>query len=82
MNQSYYYRNRTGVRCACSEPQPMAVPPCAMARQSVCDEMPLAMSFIKMQEFDGLYTPEEGFSAGTVFCALDKPFLRGGCGNG
>lgn len=82
MNRSYYYRNRTGMRCPCAEGQTVTAPSCAIAQDDVCDGVPLAMAYVRMQEFDNLYTPEEGFSAGTVFCELDKPFLRGGCVNG
>ncbi len=82
MNRSYYYRNRTGMRCGCVEPQTVTAPSCVIAQESICDGVPLAMSYVRMQEFENLYTPEEGFSQGTVFCELDKPFMRGGCVNG
>lgn len=35
----------------------------------------LAMAFVPTQEFDTLYDPVLAFSRGTIFPALDKPFL-------
>ena len=37
-----------------------------------------AMVSIRTQEFRDLYDAEEGFDYGTVFLALNKPFLAGG----
>ncbi len=36
--------------------------------------MSLAMVYAPCQDFEGLYTPEEGLCHGTIFAALDKPF--------
>lgn len=35
----------------------------------------LAMAFVPTQEFDTPYDPVLAFSRGTIFPALDKPFL-------
>ena len=35
----------------------------------------LAMAFVPMQEFGTPYDPTLAFSRGTIFPALDKPFL-------
>ena len=45
-------------------------------------ETPLAMAYVPMQKFADLYEPDKALEAGTLFAALDKPFLgakRGGC---
>lgn len=44
--------------------------------------VPLAMAYVPWQEFRKLYSVEEGFERGTIFCELDFPFLgymKGGC---
>lgn len=45
--------------------------PCA--EQPDC--MVLAMAYVPTQKFEELYNPEVGFDRGTVFCALDLPYL-------
>ncbi len=37
----------------------------------------LTMAFVNMQPIDNVYEIEEGFSRGTIFPNIDKPFL--GC---
>lgn len=41
----------------------------------------LAMAYVPMQVFQALYEPCEGFSKGTIFSELNKPFTgwKGGC---
>ena len=39
------------------------------------DCMVLAMAYVPMQKFEELYNPEVGFDRGTVFRALDLPYL-------
>ncbi|MCL2034902.1 MAG: spore coat associated protein CotJA [Oscillospiraceae bacterium] len=40
----------------------------------------LAMAFMEIQEWQGLYEPEHGFSRGTIFEDLDLPFMgEGAC---
>lgn len=42
--------------------------------------MPLAMAYVPWQKWCEIYDICEGFSRGTIFCELDKPFCgRGGC---
>lgn len=44
---------------------------------SVVDALPLGMTYVPMQVFRNLYTPEKALERGTLFCELDLPF-RGG----
>ena len=37
-------------------------------------ELPLAMSFVAMQNFREIYECDKALMRGTVFCELDKPF--------
>lgn len=42
---------------------------------------PLAMAYVPLQRWEALYDAQEGFGQGTIFMALDKPFLgKAGCG--
>lgn len=34
-----------------------------------------AMAYVPLQPFEKLYEPSVGFERGTVFSALDKPFI-------
>ena len=44
------------------------------------DTMPIAMAYVPWQEWQNIYEPCKGFSRGTIFEDLDKPFYgRGGC---
>ena len=43
-------------------------------------DCPLAMAYVPMQRWRALYDPDDGFSHGTIFMELDKPFLgKAGC---
>ena len=42
------------------------------------DGSTLAMGQVPMQEWSGIYKPEEALKAGTIFAELDKPFFMGG----
>lgn len=55
---------------------PAAVPSASVGEQG--DGMTLAMAYVPSQPFGDLYSAEEGLSRGTLFAALDKPFV-GGC---
>lgn len=44
---------------------------------SAIDPKILTMAFINMQPLDNVYECEEGFSRGTIFPNIDKPFM--GC---
>ena len=37
----------------------------------------LTMAFVNMQPIDSVYETEEGFSNGTIFPNIDKPFYGG-----
>ena len=39
------------------------------------DMTPLAMAYVPNQSWDEVYDAEKGFCRGTIFPALDKPFL-------
>lgn len=41
-------------------------------------DAPLAMAYVPMQRFERLHDLERAFDTGTLFVALDKPFLGGG----
>lgn len=47
-------------------------------REEECRSLPV-FAYVPMQEIDCVYEPEVGFGRGTLFPALDKPFLAGGC---
>lgn len=37
------------------------------------------MAYVPIQELTTVYEPYQGFSKGTIFPDLDKPFLKGWC---
>lgn len=39
------------------------------------DSIPLAMAYVPMQKWRMLYAEDVGFSRGTIFKELDKPFI-------
>jgi hypothetical protein len=41
-------------------------------------ETPVAMAYVPYQQWDTMYTAEEGFPYGTIFPQLHKPFCVGG----
>lgn len=41
--------------------------------------LPLAMAYVPVQTWGETYTPEKALCRGTIFPALDLPFMRGGC---
>ena len=43
-----------------------------------CEERPLAMAFINRQTELNLMDTEKGYSCGTIFNGLNKPFMPGG----
>lgn len=61
---------RGGIPCADSDPSRST--PCPQSAQS------LAMVYSPVQEFEGLYSPQAGLAAGTIFCQLEKPFFGAG----
>ena len=45
-----------------------------------CMQMPaLAMAYVSNQEWNEVYTLDVGLCRGTIFPALDKPFIGKGC---
>ena len=46
----------------------------------LCDGQPisLAMAYVKVQPFGGLYEPCEGLKNGTLFADLNMPYCAGG----
>lgn len=45
---------------------------------SDCPAVPLAISTIGMQKWNGVYEPEQGLVAGTMFPELNLPYCAGG----
>jgi len=47
------------------------------------DKFPVAMAYVRRQQFDAVYQPEMAIERGTLFPDLDKPFcgwtVTGGC---
>jgi len=49
-------------------------------RNDALEGMPLAMAYVPWQMWRKLYDAEKGFSCGTIFEELNKPFRgMGGC---
>lgn len=48
---------------------------CPMPKTVFPKDTPLAMAYIPFQHWDEVYEAEVGFSRGTIFPALDKPFI-------
>ena len=51
---------------------------------TIPDDIPLAMAYVRMQRLDKMYPPEAALQRGTLFPDLDKPFcgltvMGGGC---
>lgn len=42
------------------------------------DDLPLAMAYVPMQQWEKLYEPCEALERGTLFCKLDLPFVGKG----
>ena len=40
-----------------------------------CSPIPLAMAYVPMQTWEGLYEYDVALTRGTLFTALDKPFI-------
>ena len=55
---------------------------CKKCDFSCVDAFPLSMAYVPMQKFENIYELEKGFDTGTIFAALDQPFIgymkRGG----
>lgn len=45
--------------------------------EATCDSLPI-FAYVPVQELDCVYEPEQGFCRGTLFPALDKPWVAGG----
>lgn len=65
-NHVQSYRNETN--CACE------------SRRYLIDDMPLAMAYVPWQRWQNIMEAEKGFSCGTIFADLNKPFCRAGGG--
>ena len=75
MGSPLYYGQRTATYGVCPESVEM------VTEQNGCDVLP-AMAYVPIQQWSTPYAPEVGFSRGTVFADLDKPFMGGGCSCG
>jgi hypothetical protein len=47
-------------------------------RDSMFESWPIAMAYVPWQSFTEIYEPDEAMRAGTIFPALNLPFLGGG----
>lgn len=78
-----YTQHAQSCRCGCAQGSARTEP--AMACQPVrseCSSLPV-MAFVPSQVWDCTYTCGQALSRGTLFPALDKPFMgKGGCCNG
>ena len=82
----YPMRQGQGMPCADrteQAPEPPCKPlypeaPSACRCKECISGKSLAMVYAACQDFDGLYSPEQGLCQGTLFAALDKPFRAGG----
>ena len=61
----------------CVSPQRTAPPRCE--HHSISIDAPIGMAYVPSQKFSNVYDWETGFSRGTIFSALDKPFLFDSC---
>ena len=43
------------------------------------EQYPVGMGYVPWQQWQQLYSPEQGLQKGTLFPDLDLPFMRGGC---
>ena len=66
--------------CACGEERAEGGEGGAPCTSGACPlaGFPLAMVYSPEQAFENLYEPDEGLSRGTVFIALDMPFMGDG----
>ena len=78
-----YQNNMRCMRCPSSaSPSPVS----GMRRMDGCPDtsdffpadIPLAMAYVKWQEWQNMYEPCEALERGTLFQELDKPFLGKG----
>ena len=74
------YRVRRGLSSAGTDAQSEACVENAPCTSGACPlaGYPLAMVYSPEQAFENLYEPDEGLSRGTIFKALDMPFLGDG----
>lgn len=42
-------------------------------------DMPIAMSYVPWQDYEGIYPCEQGWKQGTIFCKLDLDFYARRC---
>lgn len=64
--------------CVCGMKHSSGMP---AADSSECPGQVLAMAYVPWQHLDTVYDPEDGFSRGTIFPELDKPWMVGGGGS-
>lgn len=76
------YKRYTPYNCACGvgNRMPTAKANVDSSRYCLCDSqpIPLAMAYVKKQDFKELYTPAEALNKGTVFAELYMPYCIGG----
>lgn len=50
-------------------------PQCPATKSRLSEDMPIAMAYVPVQFWEKTYDPLTGLSRGTIFPALDKPFI-------
>ena len=71
-----------GMGCPSACPQPRRAQPTCRETEPVCAALPV-MAFVEPQVWDCAYSCGQALTRGTLFPALDKPFMgKGGCCNG
>ena len=52
---------------------------CTGTAPGALEQYPVGMGYVPWQQWQQLYSPEQGLQKGTLFPDLDLPFMRGGC---
>ncbi|MBE6759543.1 MAG: spore coat associated protein CotJA [Ruminococcaceae bacterium] len=78
----YMTNTSPGMGCPSACPQPRRVQPACRDAEPVCAALPV-MASLEPQVWDCAYSCGQALTRGTLFPALDKPFMgKGGCCNG
>ncbi len=65
--------------CSCMNPSPSAIS-CPNTVSGSIDQFPAGMGYVPWQQWGQTYTMEQALNRGTIFPALDLPFVMGRCG--
>lgn len=68
------------VPCPCAACPPASCPSCAASyTENSVDRLPLSMAYVPWQKWQQPYPMNQAMNRGTIFPALDLPFLMGRC---